>query len=73
MDLRYACPYFSLKGVMATDQPQTDERIKKAAEFLGVSGMELKREIQEALIRQVANELAAESLKQWKADQGGQR
>ena len=52
---------------MATDEPKTDERIQDAAKFLGVSVTELKREVKEALIRQVANELAAESLKEWKA------
>jgi len=52
---------------MATDESKSDERIQDAAKFLGVSVTELKRQIQEALIRQVANELAAESLKEWKA------
>jgi hypothetical protein len=52
---------------MATDESKTDQRIQDAAKFLGVSVTELKREVKEALIRQVANELAAESLKEWKA------
>jgi hypothetical protein len=52
---------------MATDESKTDERIQDAAKFLRISVTELKREIEEALIRQVANELAAESLKEWKA------
>lgn len=47
-----------------TDEPKTDERIQSAAKFLGVPVTELKREIKEALVRQVANELAAESLKE---------
>ena len=52
---------------MATDESKTDERIHDAAKFLGISVTELKREVKEVLIRQVANELAAESLKEWKA------
>lgn len=51
---------------MVKDESKTDERIEAAAKFLGISVRELKREIKEALIRQVANELAAESLKEWK-------
>jgi len=52
---------------MATDEPKSDDKIQDAAKFLGISLTKLKREIDEALIRQVANELAAESLKEWKA------
>jgi hypothetical protein len=70
--MREACQ--ELKGgraQMAKDAPKTEERIQDAAKFLGISVTELKREVKEALIRQVANELAAESLKEWKAS--GQR
>ena len=52
---------------MATDESKTEQRVQDAAKFLGISVTELKREIKEALIRQVANELAAESLNEWKA------